>query len=545
MTLQIRWKGRSRLRTTRLRWIAVAWSVACSSEQAPGTPTSMQAAAVEPETAQASANATGAGAEMAPPAASSIPSTRAGAVAGASGGARPSGAKPASTEAVGAPGPALPPDVCGVLQQNGCVSCHQAQLQGGATMALQWQADFTGSARDGTDMASKLLARVKDPAAPMPPQSTQRPLMPQADVEVLQGWIDQGMPGVQGGICDETGAALPDTVPEWAQLPWPEQECEYTLTVGAHGTSGTTLSDDATPYNPPEGETLYHCFYEKVPWGDTPVSALATRVHVESDDDKAIVHHMVVSAIAPEDAPSVLGGMRPTAAGQHYDCPNPSGSTVAVWAPGPHTKVTFPQDVGVLMPSGADAYIEMQVHYNNVTAGRNSRVSVDICATSKPRPNTGAVHWLGYENAVEAVPLDALGDDLQPNLDNQGNGVAVGTCSAKERARVLWMAPHMHEKGRHAKIEIVRTDGNVEVVHDAPFSFTDQTAFFFDNLWLDAGDKVRTTCTWDNSSKIVFGFGSKDEMCFMYTLAYPVGALKGEGAEFGVVGGNLSCAGSP
>ncbi|HKU40635.1 MAG TPA: hypothetical protein VJR89_20885 [Polyangiales bacterium] len=307
--------------------------------------------------------------------------------------------------------------------------------------------------------------------------------------------------------------------------------------------SSGPLAQDSKPYVPPVAETSYHCFYESVPWGDKPVQALATRVRMEGDD-KAIVHHLVVSALGPNDGMSILGGTPPGASGDHHDCPNPSGSTVAVWAPGPHTQTTFPKDVGVLMPSGAKAFIELQIHYNNVTGTPNSRVAVDICATSKMRPNTAAVHWLGFENALQAVPLDALGPDFQPNLDNQGGGIATGTCKAKQRTRVLWMAPHMHERGRHAKIEFMRKSGT-QVVHDAPFSFMEQTAFFYDDLWLDAGDTVRTTCTWENEQKVVFGFASNQEMCFVYTLAYPVGALAGEGSEKGVVGGNLSCAGSP
>jgi cytochrome c551/c552 len=520
--------------------ITLSWWLGCSNEQPAGAPTGGAAAPMQ-GSAQPSAAASGA-----------TPNTVATSPAGVgqpgdgSAQQQPGGAAmaPGASTPGQAAGQALPQDICHVLQQNGCVTCHQAALQGGAPMSLQWQKDFTGLAKDGTDMGSKLLARVTDASAPMPPQSTQRPLMPATDVDVLRGWVSAGVAGVDGTACEEAKEPTLEGFPAWATRDWPAEECEYVLTVGAHATSGTPLADDPAPYVPPEGETIYHCFYEKVPWGDKAVTALATRVHVDSDDDKAIVHHTVLSALGPNDQPSVLGGMRPTAAGQHHDCPNPSGSTVAVWAPGPFSSATYPEEVGVMMPSGAEAYIELQVHYNNVTAARNSRVSFDICATSKPQTNTAAVHWLGYENALETVPLDALGDDLQPRLDNQGNGVAVGTCSVKERARIMWMAPHMHEKGRHALIELVHADGMTEVLHDAPFSFTDQTAFYFDNLWVEKGDKIRSTCTWENDKPIVFGFGSSDEMCFFYTLAYPVGALKGEGDEFGVVGGNLSCAGS-
>jgi hypothetical protein len=116
---------------------------------------------------------------------------------------------------------------------------------------------------------------------------------------------------------------------------------------------------------------------------------------------------------------------------------------------------------------------------------------------------------------------------------------------AKQRTRVLWFAPHMQELGRHAKIEVLRKNGMVEKVHDANFDFQEQTAYFQPELWLEQGESIRTTCSWSKTRRIVFGFASDEEMCFVYTLSYPVGALAGQGGEFGVTGGNLNCAGSP
>jgi hypothetical protein len=223
---------------------------------------------------------------------------------------------------------------------------------------------------------------------------------------------------------------------------------------------------------------------------------------------------------------------------------NTSGSSVAVWAPGTLDQMTFPKDTGLLLPSGDGAYLEMQIHYNHAKPGMSSRVSLDICATTKLRTNTAAVHWLGYENAIAAVPLGALSPELQPALDNQGGGVAIGECVAKKRAQILWMVPHMHERGRHAKVELLHKDGRVQVIHDAPFDYHEQTAYLYDSLWVEQGETIRTTCTWDTTHKIVFGFGSSDEMCYAFTLATPVGAFAGEGAELGLPGGALNCAGS-
>jgi hypothetical protein len=444
---------------------------------------------------------------------------------------------------IGAPAAGLPGEVCKVLQDNGCITCHQTPTQAGAPMGLQWRSDLMGKARDGSPLATTLLARVQDTRAPMPPPTSMRPRMPADQVAVLRGWFDAGMPGASTGACQDKAPA-PTAGASWADQPWPDGECEYVFTIGAHGESGTPRASDASPYLTQAGETEYHCFYEKVPWGDAKVQALAVRARLEGPDDRAVLHHTVLSALAPGSEMSLLGGERPTRGGVHYECENQSGSTVAMWAPGTRETATFPKDVGVLLPSGNDAYLELQVHYNNAQSGQKSRFAFDVCATSKLRAQTAAVHWLGFENATFAITLAPLGPELQPALDNRGNGVAVGTCRAKQRTRVLWLLPHMHQRGRHAKVEILRANGCVQTAHDAPFDFNEQTAYLQNELWVEQGESIRTTCSWDPGHKIVFGLSSHEEMCFVYALSYPVGALAGVGDELGVVGGDLNCAGS-
>ena len=95
-------------------------------------------------------------------------------------------------------------------------------------------------------------------------------------------------------------------------------------------------------------------------------------------------------------------------------------------------------------------------------------------------------------------------------------------------------------------VEILRKSGSVETVHAGPFNAGDQAAYPQRDLWIEQGESIRTTCKWDPTlGKIFFGLATTQEMCFVYALAYPVGALAGVGAELGVVGGELNCAGAP
>lgn len=440
-------------------------------------------------------------------------------------------------------GDALPAEVCTVLQKNACLSCHKSPVEGGARMPLSLASHFAAKAQDGTPLGPRLLARIVDSKLPMPPQSTGYDLMPASDVAVLKAWIDGGAKGVTGTECLAGGfvdadAGPSDQKPTWATQPWPAEECEYVMVLGAHGAVGKPVATDPTPYNVPAQLTNYHCFYEKVPWGDKKVQALALRAIIDSPDDKELVHHFVVSGVEPFSQP--IAAQRPSGPGDHKDCLNPNGSTLAVWAPGAINPLTYPSDVGVLLPSG-DSYLEMQVHYNNnsMLPGKQSKVRYEICATSKLRPQTAGTFWLGYENAFASTLI--TGKETVERLDNKGNGTAVGRCEAKTKGRILSIMPHMHQKGMHSKFEVIRKDGSVLPIIDSPYNFQDEKSYFRQNLLLDQGDSIRATCKW-SANPVYFGFGTDAEMCFFYTLAYPIEVFKANAAEKGIVGGDLACA---
>lgn len=271
------------------------------------------------------------------------------------------------------------------------------------------------------------------------------------------------------------------------------------------------------------------------------MQALAVRARIESPDDKEFVHHLVVSGILPFQ--TSIAGAAPDGPGDFKQCDNPSGATINVWAPGSFNPLSYPSDVGVLLPSGEDAYLEMQVHYNNpeMKPGHESRVQYDVCVTSEPRPQTAAVFWLGYENAFADTLINGM--ETSARLDNQNDGSAVGKCTAKTKGRILNIMPHMHEQGRHGQVEIVRKNGMTELVLDKPFDFRDQTSYFKDELWVEPGDVVRSTCIWEKPP-IYFGFASNSEMCFFYTLAYPLEVFAPAPEEKGFIGssGEQACA---
>ena len=90
----------------------------------------------------------------------------------------------------------LPCDVAGVLAAK-CISCHGATPSGGAPNSLTTRENLTAQSNLGGTVASRCLARVQDPQVPMPPRSSGVSISA-ADLAVLQGWVNAGLPG---GAC--------------------------------------------------------------------------------------------------------------------------------------------------------------------------------------------------------------------------------------------------------------------------------------------------------------------------------------------------------
>jgi hypothetical protein len=98
------------------------------------------------------------------------------------------------------------------------------------------------------------------------------------------------------------------------------------------------------------------------------------------------------------------------------------------------------------------------------------------------------------------------------------NGEAVTECKLPRDMKVVMFSNHMHDYGSAVKTEIVRANGTVELLVDDPLwtyemqfqpNFRSWTAEA--PLQLAAGDALRTTCRWKNTTKSPLVFPR--EMC--------------------------------
>ena len=67
-----------------------------------------------------------------------------------------------------------------------------------------------------------------------------------------------------------------------------------------------------------------------------------------------------------------------------------SGAFLSGWAPGGGANGDLPSDVGMQMPSGANAKLGLEIHYNNTAHYTDAmdKSGVEVCITKTPRAKT-------------------------------------------------------------------------------------------------------------------------------------------------------------
>lgn len=389
-----------------------------------------------------------------------------------------------------------------------CALCHGAAAAYGAPNSLVTQADFQAlSATTGAPYYALANERVHSEASPMPPTSQDR--MPEASIAALTQWLEAGAPrnteSCSGGEFpgdgdgDGDGTVVPpiSDVTEIIYDPINPEDCDATIDL---------LAFD--PKDPSKGfpvssstANTYECFIYDVPHTEK-MQGLQIEAII---DDQRVLHHWLVY----EQAGAAPGKQ------DYYNCAgqHPNAALIGGWAPG-RGDTKMPRGVGLRLPEKGKSFYVIEVHYNNSAGHRDVRdkSGARVCATKKLKGNEAAYHWLGSE----AI-----------NIGGGQKGNVTGTCTAPKRSVVLNSWPHMHEIGTHMKVDLIRKGGSPQMVLDNPFSFDDQRSYDTPMI-LEAGDKLRTTCTFHNRGLFPVGFGtaSEAEMCYNFVLAYPAGSLR-------------------
>lgn len=401
----------------------------------------------------------------------------------------------------------LPCEISALFKAH-CADCHGSMPQSGAPMSLVTWSDLQKSAPITKSKLTRdvVLDRIKSTSSPMPPAPF--PRLSADEIASYEKWVNGGAAKGTTATCANTPATPSGdggTYMLGTNLPKPN-DCESTFSLTAHGGTGEMDTSKFKISSQPALEgNQYHCFYFKPPyeagqgmlWYDSIL------------DNKARLHHWIL--YATDNATHASGTSAPCSAVE------PGAYFVAGWAPGA-TNASVPPDASLMLPSGPNAGLILEVHYfNDSGTEQQDKSGLTFCtAKTSARPHTAGIHQLGSEGIC-----------IQPGARMQE---VVGTCSPrtdKGDIHITGVWPHMHKRARRQKVVIKRKNGTSEVIHDEPFDFNSQIFYPKGDIVVKAGDSVETHCYYDNdqSSAVHFGERTQDEMCYAFVSSWPVGAL--------------------
>ncbi|MET0283741.1 MAG: hypothetical protein ABW352_04705 [Polyangiales bacterium] len=394
----------------------------------------------------------------------------------------------------------LPCDIDRIVSAK-CGVCHGEDPS--APMALTTATDFQAITADKGAMYQTAKAKINaaDPRGRMPPVSND-PLTAD-ELTTLNAWLDKGAPG-SAETCDKVKPMDPSGGP-YVDANDPNLTCYRFL---AHN------GDGKTPLAVGLALDVYYAYVFAAPWKET-VYGMVVRSVI---DNKKALHHWL---LFQDNVPGIPTGAIPQI-GAH-----PTGQLLAVWAPGGtpmDLREVAKDEGGVALELPASTTYTVEFHYNSDDLEATDQSGVEVCVAKEKPKNIAAYSWLGYDNV--GIPLTNW----------------QGTCRPLnvEPIHIVSFMPHMHLQGVHMKGTINRFGALPEVVHNDDFDFNYQKSYPVD-LVMNPGDSLTVDCTYALPS--VFGQPTNLEMCYLFSLAYPKGALASPDIWGTIAHGSSSCLG--
>ena len=254
----------------------------------------------------------------------------------------------------------------------------------------------------------------------------------------------------------------------------------------------------------------------------------------------AMIHHVLAISVDPEEIGqgnkknseiiAALDDATPDRDGWPCfgfagDGVNASGVPVS-WAPGQGV-TELPEGVGFRVKK--DDWLVLQVHYNLVDpelAGSMDQTTVHV----------------RYADSVEREGYFDLPDDFLSSLFSGDPaelppGEPAATYSfdygfdylpflMAESADLYGVFPHMHQRGRKLKVELIEDGGEPQCAADVQaWDFGWQIYYFYEQPFMvTPKSKLRITCTYDTQSAsepVLPGWGTQNEMCLAGLFIVP------------------------
>jgi hypothetical protein len=242
----------------------------------------------------------------------------------------------------------------------------------------------------------------------------------------------------------------------------------------------------------PAGANVYKCVRVTVP-ADTYITSFAVQSPVGA-------HHGVLS---------IAKGFGTEGPDGEQDCtPSTIGMSMIYASAIGTDPLELPDGVGIHIPAGEQIHLNLHL-YNASDEAITGESAIWVQASSSPPPTLAEM--------VLAGPLDiSIPNDNVPHQ-------VTGECTASSNYSLFAVWPHMHALGTAQKVELVH-GASTEVIHDMPFNVDDQSYDLLrPAISVAAGEKIRVTCTYVNSTSapVMFGDGAGNEMCFSGLYRYP------------------------
>jgi hypothetical protein len=256
-------------------------------------------------------------------------------------------------------------------------------------------------------------------------------------------------------------------------------------------TSGYTKLIGRTWTLQPGDTDIYRCVRLTLP-ADTYITDIEAQAPVGT-------HHTVLS---------IAGANGTGGADGEQDCSVSTLGMVMLYASGVGTSpLNFPSGVGIKVAAGTQIHLNLHLYNaaDEAIAGESA-----IWVKSQPTPTP---------TLAEMVFAGPIGQwTIDPGVDTM-----TGTCTINKAYTVFALWPHMHKMATAQKIELTRGT-TTTTLHDMPYQFAEQKYWLQSpEIQLQANDKIKVTCTYNNTTGHTLGFGdsSDDEMCFGGMYRYP------------------------
>jgi hypothetical protein len=267
------------------------------------------------------------------------------------------------------------------------------------------------------------------------------------------------------------------------------------------------------------GEDLTICQYVMA-----PVDHDMDVLHIDGTQSK-FGHHAVAFSYIPgadeqvgAELPCMMGSNEFSAGVPNGTAPAGGGTFGGTFlgavSPAGGKVASLPEGVAFRLKKGEG--VMLNVHYintGNEPVDGESYLDLELVEPNATRP-------------IAALFLNLnIGFKLPPNAETD----SVADCVAKSDVNVIMMSNHMHEWGSHATTQVTRGDtGVVDVLRDDPTWNGDMVNNPTFATWtaeepyvLHAGDTIRTSCSWRNTTADELSFPR--EMCISAGFALASG----------------------